>query len=56
MTNKKAIATLQDLIAEAQQHEPDEIFLNDIVALRHAVAVLHDLDLKKLIYKEVQNG
>ena len=50
MNNKKAIATLQDLITEAQQHEPDEVFLNDIDALRYAITILHDLDLAKLKY------
>ena len=53
MTNKKAIATLQDLISEAQQHEPDEVFLNDIAALRYAINLMHDYDLRKLVYKEV---
>ena len=52
MTNKKAIATLQDLITEAQSHDPEPVFLNDIEVLRYAIAVLHDLDLKKLVYKE----
>ena len=52
LTNKKAIATLQDLITEAQSHDPEPVFLNDIEVLRYAIAVLHDLDLKKLVYKE----
>jgi len=53
LTNKKAIATLQDLITEAQAHDPEPVFLNDIKALRLAITLLRDLELGKLKYEEM---